>query len=122
MSRAILVKQIARRTGIKNRPRTLRQTAKVMIPDGTRYSPASRKVLSQVKALTRRDGNDRQIDLVEIREMAGGRHSIKSRVLYRVYKSESDGQVYVYQGESQRRIRWGKPAGTIDAKLGKRVG
>ena len=117
MSKAILVKQIARRTGIKDRPRATRQTGRVMIQQSENSSVVARKVLSQVKALVRHDGNDRQIELAEVVTIGRNRHDISSRVLYRIYKSESDGLVHVYKGEAQRKIRQGKPAGSIEANL-----
>ena len=119
MSRAIIIQQIARRTGIKNKPRSVRQTGRVMIPEDTPYTQVARKVLSQVKALVRHDGNDRRIDLAEVRTIGNTRHAISSRVLYRIYKSESDGMVHTYKGDSepQRKKRAGQPAGTVESNL-----
>ena len=119
MAKAILIMQIARRTGEKYKPRSVRQTGRVMIPEKENYTPYAKRVLSQVKALVRHDGNDRRIELAEVRKIGGTRHAISSRVLYRVYKSESDGLVHTYSGDSetQRKKRLGQPSGTIESRL-----
>ena len=119
MARAIIVKQIARRPKHQTRgiDRPTRQTGRVMLETGDVPSKVAQRVLTQVKNATRKDGNDRQIEYVNIITVAGGRHNINSRVLYRVYRSQSDGRVYVYGGTSKRKERMGKPAGSVEAKL-----
>ena len=119
MARAILIKQIVRRPKHQTRgiPLPTRQTGRVMIEQGQVPSKVAQKVLEQIKEKTRRDGHNRQIELVEIREIAGGRHNIASKVLFRVFKSTSDGRLYVYKGASKRKERMGQPAGSVESNL-----
>ncbi len=105
MSRAILIKRISRRTGVKGRPRSTIQSGVVRLQEGEDLRDTARKVLTQVKRQVNRDGNDRQIEAAEVRTLRTGRHLISSRVLYRVYKSESDKLVHTYVGEAHQGAR-----------------
>jgi len=105
LSRAIVIKRISRRTGIKGKPRSTYQTGIRHLKDDERLSIAARKVLAEVKRLVDHDGNDRQIEAAEVITLRNKRHQITERVLYRVYKSESDKLVHVYPGEAHQGSR-----------------
>lgn len=94
------MKRIARRTGIKGKPRSLTQTGLRKIEPGQTTRAIASKTLREIKSAVSNDGHDRQIELAEVHELRNRTHAISSRVLYRVYKSESDHQVHVYYGEA----------------------
>jgi hypothetical protein len=105
LSKAIIIKRISRRTGHKGVPRQTIQSGIVRLQDGDDLRNAARKVLTQVKRQTDRDSNDRQIESAEVITLRNGRHRITEKVLFRVYKSESDHLVHVYPGEAHRGTR-----------------
>lgn len=102
MAQAIIIKRIARRTGVKGVPRTTRDEGIRRIEPDENPRAVAKMVLAVVKKRTKRDGNDRQIEWVEVKRLKSGRHKITERVLYRVYRSRSDKKVYVYRGEAHR--------------------
>jgi hypothetical protein len=99
---AIIVKRIARRTGIKNRPRQLTQSGRTQIPEGSNPRNVARQVLRQVRNLVQHDHHDRQIELARVLTVGRNRHDITSRVLYRVYWSISYEKLVVYPGASHQ--------------------
>ncbi len=105
MSRAIIIQRISRRTGVKGIPRSLVLDGIVRLNEGDDLRDSARKVLTQVKRRVKRDGNDRQINAAEVRTLKNGRHDIRQRVLYRVYKSESDKLIHTYPGEAHQGVR-----------------
>jgi len=102
MAQAIIIKRIARRTGVKGVPRVTRDEGIRRIEPGENPRAVAKTVLAVVKKRTGKDRNDRQIEWVEIKRLKSGRHKITSRVLYRVYWSRSDKKVHVYKGKAHQ--------------------
>ena len=99
--RAIVVKRIARMTGVLGIPRALsNETIRRLVP-GESVAKVRAQVLTAVKKQTKRDGNDRQIELQEVIVPTKGPRRISSKVLLRVYRA-SDKSVRVYKGPAKQ--------------------
>ncbi len=118
MSQALRIYRIRKRTGITGVPRQLVPTGLVRLSEGEKLENVARRTLTQVKRQVNRDGRDRQINVLEVTPRRNGvGHNITDRAWRRIYKSESDGLIHVYAGESQRTKRWGQPVGAIESRL-----
>lgn len=116
MSQGLVIYKIKPRNGKLGIPRKLIREHVIRLQENEDLVAVAKKTLNSLKRRVRADGRDRQIDIVRITPKRIG-HDISERVWRRIYRSSSDGMVYVYEGESQRTARKGQPSGSVEANL-----